>query len=75
MGENKNLCSSCSNSIWCSTFAEVKCTAKKKRIYNYAEMTECADFKKRPAKWKEMRCGCEDCQKNELLMEDLDEEG
>jgi hypothetical protein len=57
MSEIKSLCPNCSNSIKCSTWAEWKCTAKKRRIYG----------------WKEMPCQCEDCLKNELLSEEREE--
>ena len=75
MNEKKNLCPNCSSAFFCKTWGEWECCAKKKRIYFIDWAYECADFKKRPAKWKEMRCGCGDCQKNELLMEENDEEG
>ena len=70
------LCPTCSNSVRCNTYAEWKCIVKKRRIYEYADITLCPDYKKRPAKWKEMKCRCEDCLKNELLAEENeDEEG
>lgn len=74
MSETKSLCPNCSNSIKCPTWAEVKCTAKKRRIYGWKEMTECKEYKKRPAGWKEMPCRCEDCLKNEKLSEEVEEE-
>ena len=65
-------CPTCSNSIRCDTWAEWKCTVHKRR-YIHNGPVNCPDFKKRPAKWEEMRCGCEDCQKNETLMEGRDD--
>ena len=61
------LCSTCVNSIRCDTWAEVKCKAKTKRIYNHTDMTECDDYKKRDKNFKESPCQCEDCLKNEFL--------
>ena len=75
MSEKKSLCVICGAHIWCPTWAEVKCTAKKQRIYDYKEVTECSDYRKLPTNWKPIPCGCEDCQKNEMLMEGCDEEG
>lgn len=59
------LCNDCVSSRWCKTWGEVKCVAKKRRIYGYKTLTECKEYKKRPAGWKEMPCRCEDCQKIE----------
>ena len=64
---NKCLCATCNNSIFCPTWAEWKCLAQKRRVYEYAEMTECKDFKKRPADFKERKCQCEDCLRNDIL--------
>ena len=41
----KCLCETCTNAIWCPTWAEWKCKAKEKRIYG--ELTKCSDYKKR----------------------------
>lgn len=73
MSETKGLCPTCSNSIFCKTWAEYKCSAKKRRIYGYETLTECKQYKKRPAGWKEMPCRCEDCLKNEMLAEEIEE--
>ena len=67
-------CPTCSNSIRCDTWGEWKCAVHKRRYIHNGPVI-CSDFKKRPINWKEMRCGCEDCQKNEVLMEGKDEEG
>ena len=67
-GLYEGLCSTCSNAIWCPTFAEWKCTEHLRR-YPHAGAKECVDYKKRPAGWKEMPCRCEDCLKNEMLSE------
>ena len=65
------LCSNCVSSIWCETWCEVKCVAKKMRIYNPESINSCADFKKRPAVgYKEPKCQCEDCLRNDALAEE-----
>lgn len=78
MSQTRNtepLCPTCGNSIYCPTWSEVKCTVKEKRIYGYKTMTVCGSYKKRPKDFKEPRCRCEDCLKNELLAaERLEEE-
>ena len=74
MNEIKSLCPTCSNSICCETWAEWKCTAKKRRIYGWKETTECKEYKKRPKNWKEMLCRCEDCLKNDKLSEEIEED-
>lgn len=74
MSETKGLCPTCSSAIFCETYGEYKCTEKKRRIYGVAQMTECKEYKKRPAGWKEMPCRCEDCLKNEKLSEEMEEE-
>lgn len=66
---NKGLCCTCANSIACSTWAEWKCLIQKRRIYEYADMTSCPDYKKRDKDFKESKCQCEDCLKNESLMD------
>lgn len=58
------LCAKCANSIFCETWAEWKCKKYERRIYEYAEMTECEGFKKRGRDFKEPRCRCEDCLKS-----------
>lgn len=59
--ETTELCPTCKNSIWCGTWAEWKCVAKKQRIYAYKTMTTCGSYKKRPKDFKESLCQCEDC--------------
>lgn len=66
------LCAKCSNSIFCPTWGEWKCTELQKRIYK--NVTACKDFVKRPKNWKEMPCRCEDCQINENLRDDNESE-
>lgn len=73
MNETKCLCPSCISKIFCPTWGEVKCTAKKHRIYGWKEMTECKEYKKRPDKWKEPRCQCKDCLENDKLSEEREE--
>lgn len=67
-----NLCASCSNSLKCYTWAEWKCTAQTRRVYE--TVTKCDDYKKRGKDFKEPRCQCDDCLRNEALIEELEEE-
>jgi hypothetical protein len=71
MEETKTLCSSCSASIWCETWAEYKCTIKGRHITG--RKTTCASYKKRPSNWKAIPCGCADCQKNPEAINPEDE--
>lgn len=64
------LCPSCVNSIFCDTWGEWKCLVKERRIYVYAGMTTCKDYKKRGKDFKKRKCQCEDCLRNELLVEE-----
>lgn len=73
MNETKTLCDTCAESIFCPTWAEVKCKALKKRIYGYKKMTKCKFYKQRPKNFKEARCQCEDCLKNDLLAGEVEE--
>lgn len=68
-GLYEGLCATCVHSIRCNTWAEMKCLKHKKRYPN-AGTKECEDYEKRPLKWTERPCRCEDCLKNELLMEE-----
>lgn len=68
--ENKSLCETCVSSRRCETWGELKCVAKKMRIYGYKTLTECKFYKKRGKDFKEEPCQCEDCLKNEALMEE-----
>lgn len=72
---NEKLCSSCSNSIYCPTWAEYKCTKRAVRFssYGYSMPTKCDDYVKRPSNWKEIPCGCDSCQRNENLSDELEE--
>lgn len=67
-----NLCASCSNSIRCYTWSEWKCTTQKRRVYE--TVMKCDDYKKRGKDFKESRCQCDDCLRNEALAEELEEE-
>ena len=70
----ESLCPSCANSIRCDTWAEWRCKKYEKRIYNYTAITKCKLYSKRPKNFKEPKCQCEDCLKNELLLtEEYDE--
>lgn len=71
-GLYEGLCSSCANSIWCPTWTQWKCLEHIKH-YPYAGVKECDDYKKRPVKWTNKRCRCEDCLRNELLAEEIEE--
>lgn len=72
-GLYEGLCPTCVNSIFCPTYADWKCLEHMRR-YPYAGARECDDYKKRPAKWEGKRCQCEDCLKNELLMDEIEED-
>lgn len=66
------LCSSCALSIWCPTWTEWRCRKYEKRIYS--KLTTCPEYKVRPKGFKEPMCQCEDCLKNELILDEMDEE-
>lgn len=65
--ENTGLCPTCTNSIWCPTWADVKCLVRKQRIGGYKKLVVCKFYKKRPVGFKEQPCQCEDCLKNPLV--------
>lgn len=67
----KGLCPSCAMSIWCPTWAEWRCKAKERRIYEIP--VKCEDYKKREKDFKEPRCQCQSCLENEKLYEDEEE--
>lgn len=71
---NEGLCPTCVNSIRCDTWAEVKCKKLKRRIYGYKTLTECKFYGKRDRLFKEPKCQCEDCLKNEALADENGEE-
>ena len=64
-------CKNCSKAIWCPTWAEHKCVETEVRYS--APVEDCEGFVKRPENWKEMKCRCEDCQKNDLLDVEIEE--
>ena len=66
----KELCATCAESIWCPTWAEWRCKAKEKRIYNADKLTKCKFYKKRGKNFKEPKCQCRSCLENELLFEE-----
>lgn len=68
----KTLCETCSEAIWCPTWAEWRCKAKEKRIY--VKLTKCSDYKKRDKNFKEPKCQCESCLENDDLWEEYKEE-
>lgn len=70
---SEGLCPICTNSIWCPTWAEWKCKIKERRIYDYKTLTECKFYKKRGKDFKESRCQCEDCLKNEDLLDEMED--
>ena len=66
----KSLCPTCVHSIWCRTWAEWKCKKLCIRIRSNNVINKCDDYKTRPKGFKEHKCQCEDCLKNELLYEE-----
>lgn len=72
---NTGLCASCTKSIWCQTWAERKCLVRRLRFsaYGYFQPVKCPDYKKRDKNFKEQRCQCKDCLKNEALIDELEE--
>ena len=73
MNESIYLCPKCENSVRCETWGEWKCTAQKKRIYGYKQLTDpaqCKFYKKRGKNFKEPKCQCETCVENDLLVDD-----
>ena len=67
---NEYLCSTCSKSIWCPTWAEWKCKLKERRIYSSMLFSkQCPDYKKRDKNFKELKCQCDDCLNNESLFD------
>jgi hypothetical protein len=70
MSEEKSLCPTCTSSVMCNTWGEVKCKVHKRRIYGYKTMTACGSYKKRPKDFKEPKCQCKDCLKNATLVEE-----
>ena len=72
----ESLCKSCANSIFCKTWAEYKCKAFEKRMYDYKSVTKCQQYSKRPKNFKESECQCEDCLNNSTVFEEkLEEKG
>jgi hypothetical protein len=63
-----SLCNTCTKSIKCPTWSETKCTELKTRIYS--KITTCKYYKKRDKNFKEPKCQCESCLKNEALYEE-----
>lgn len=72
---NEYLCSTCSKSIWCPTWAEWKCMLKERRIYSSMSLSkQCSDYQKRDKNFKESKCQCDDCLDNESLFDFESEE-
>lgn len=70
----KSLCPTCVHSIWCRTWAEWKCTQLCTRLRDNDIVVKCDYHKPRYKGFKEPKCQCEDCLKNEMLYEeDCDE--
>lgn len=67
------LCVSCTSAIWCPTWAEMKCSARSKRIKGWKTLSECELYKKRDSGFKEHKCQCEDCLRNDILWDEEDE--
>lgn len=72
---SENLCASCTSSIFCPTWTELKCVKRKVIFSSYGRPipTECSDYKKRGKDFKEPVCHCDDCLKNESLADELEE--
>lgn len=66
-------CPTCTMSIRCPTWGELKCVVRKRWLVHNGP-AECPDYKQRGKDFKEPRCQCEDCLKNDLLAEEYDEE-
>ena len=66
-------CPTCEKSIFCPTWAEWKCKATERRFHHNGPL-ECEHFKKRGKDFKESKCRCEDCLKNENLIDAGEEE-
>lgn len=66
----ESLCKSCTNSIFCKTWAEYKCIVIGKRMYDYKSITKCNQYKKRSKDFKECNCQCEDCLNNSIIFEE-----
>lgn len=56
-------CFNCENTIYCDTFAEVKCTVKKRRVNDSKrEALRCRDYKKDTREEdKKPKCQCKHC--------------
>ena len=63
-----DLCLSCENCLCCGVWGEKKCKALKTRIYS--KVDKCQLYKKRGKNFKESKCQCDDCFKNEDLYEE-----
>ena len=70
-----DLCSNCVSGRWCPTWAERKCVKRALRFSSWGHATpiSCPDYKKRDKNFKEPRCQCDDCLKNESLLDELEE--
>lgn len=70
----ETLCSTCTNAIYCPTWSEWKCKTHAIRfsIYGRSMPTKCADYKKRSKDFKEPKCQCDDCLKNDFLCDEED---
>lgn len=73
---NEGLCPNCTHSVWCPTWAEYKCLEKEIRFtqYGFEQPTTCANYTKRGKDFKERKCQCEDCLKNEALLDEEETE-
>ena len=57
-----DTCFECENSIFCQTWAELKCVKKGRRIYKILGKDACPDFVKRTKSHiLDTPCQCEDC--------------
>lgn len=68
------LCPMCIHSAWCPTWSEYKCLKKEIRFtcYGFKQPMKCTEYVKRGKDFKEQKCQCEDCLKNDLLLDEED---
>lgn len=64
-----SLCPTCTKSVWCPTWCEVRCKELKTTIYSYQKLTFCKFYTKRDKNFKEPRCHCKNCLENEKLLD------
>lgn len=70
------LCASCTKGVYCPTWSEWKCLRKAVRFSNYGRPlpTKCEDYEKRGTNFKEPKCQCDSCLRNEALADEYEED-